>query len=402
MNGVRVRGKRSVLGCPHPQPRSMPSLFRVALLVETSSSWGQGIIRGTHDWAHAHAPEWEFQLGWFGRNESVPLPEAGSCDAVIARVTSKAMAVGLQRLRVPVVNVSSPHWPSLDHCTWDDGAIGRMAQMHLHGRGLRRFAYVGPMVERLGDRMGDAFCAAAGATLAGRFQPDPAWSPSQMTCNLRAFLGGLPRPVGLLGWSAVEAGAVLAECRTQAWAVPSDISVIAGEEDALKCEVTRPALSSVGCTSFAVGVHAAQMLASRLADPDLPVREELIAPSGVRTRASTDHFAVGDALVARAQGLIHEQLHEAIRVMALATRLRVSRRTLEYRFRLALGHGPAEEIRIQKMEAARDRLATTRLSPKEIARTLGWSDEAAFRRVFTLTCSETPAAFRRRCGPSGA
>ncbi|MDA1232005.1 MAG: XylR family transcriptional regulator, partial [Planctomycetota bacterium] len=69
---------------------SPPQRYRVALLIETSTSWGAQIVRGIGDYAHQFGP-WYFYVEPRGRSERLRLPTGWQGDGVIARVTSQAL-----------------------------------------------------------------------------------------------------------------------------------------------------------------------------------------------------------------------------------------------------------------------------------------------------------------------
>jgi AraC-like DNA-binding protein len=66
------------------------------------------------------------------------------------------------------------------------------------------------------------------------------------------------------------------------------------------------------------------------------------------------------------------------------------------RFKLATGMSPAEYRSARRIETARELLASTSLSIRQIAANLGYYDEYHFSRRFREAAGSAPGAFRRR------
>lgn len=77
---------------------------RVAVLVDTATSWGRRIHMGIHHHIHKHGP-WQVFVEARGMEERLRVPPRWRGDGVIARVGGSAMALELKALRIPVVNI---------------------------------------------------------------------------------------------------------------------------------------------------------------------------------------------------------------------------------------------------------------------------------------------------------
>jgi AraC-like DNA-binding protein len=87
---------------------------------------------------------------------------------------------------------------------------------------------------------------------------------------------------------------------------------------------------------------------------------------------------------------------ELPRVRSLAARAGMTSRTLERRFREALGVGPKQHLRFLRIERARRLLESGRLHGAEIAAASFFADEAHFIHEFRRFAGTTPAAYRSR------
>ena len=97
----------------------------VALLIETSTSWGANIVKGIADYAASHA-NWYFYLEPRGKYERLTLPRDWTGDGVIARVTYEELAREIMETGKPAVNVS---WYSFDSVTILGVPFSRPLQM---------------------------------------------------------------------------------------------------------------------------------------------------------------------------------------------------------------------------------------------------------------------------------
>lgn len=103
-----------------------------------------------------------------------------------------------------------------------------------------------------------------------------------------------------------------------------------------------------------------------------------------------------DDLVLRAQSMLLADLRNPARPEKLAERLRVTSRTLNRRFKTAIGETPLEFLQKARVERAKRLLETTDLSVDEIVHRVGYADASSFRRLFNRITSISPLEYRRR------
>jgi len=89
-------------------------------------------------------------------------------------------------------------------------------------------------------------------------------------------------------------------------------------------------------------------------------------------------------------------LRNPARPEKLAERLRVTSRTLNRRFKTAIGETPLEFLQKARVERAKRLLETTDLSVDEIVHRVGYADASSFRRLFNRITSISPLEYRRR------
>lgn len=104
----------------------------------------------------------------------------------------------------------------------------------------------------------------------------------------------------------------------------------------------------------------------------------------------------GDALVRRAVQWMRDAVEQPLSLVQLAQRLSCQPRTLDRRFRAALGAPPGTVYRHLRLSEARKMLEGTTLSVAEIAVRCGYDSPAALARAIGRHYGQTPTALRRR------
>jgi len=119
--------------------------------------------------------------------------------------------------------------------------------------------------------------------------------------------------------------------------------------------MANPPLSSVVHNGRRIGYEAAAML-DRLISRKKVMADIVVDPLGVTARQSTDLLAIEDPEVAGAVRFIREHACEGIRVDDVLKEVAMSRRSVEKRFRQAVGRPPHMEIRRVQLERVKQLL----------------------------------------------
>jgi LacI family transcriptional regulator len=381
----------------------MPRSVRIGLVISHALAYSRGALRGVRQFARAR-PDW-ILLPVAPEPRAVRTLARLDVVGLVVHAYTPALAAAVLALGRPLVNVSAvlpdPWAPRVGP---DAAAAGRLAAEHLLDRGLRHFAVVGHPNRGYAVRREAGFRAAVAARghaahchyerTAVPFHPmgylwalDPA---------VRRWVRGLPKPVGIFTSNDIW-GVQLAEvCRQLGLRVPEDVALVGVDNDDLLCELARPPLSSVALPAERIG-HTAAALLERLLRGGRPPRAPLLLPPvGVVARQSSDVLALGDREVAAAVRFIRERSYAPLGMEDVLRAVTVSRRSLERRFRAALGRSVWEEVRRAHLERAKGLLAGTELPMKAVADQAGFSDPRQLSVVFRQETGLTPTAFRRR------
>lgn len=89
-----------------------------------------------------------------------------------------------------------------------------------------------------------------------------------------------------------------------------------------------------------------------------------------------------DRIVARAQRRMEATLQQGFRLSELADYLAVSERTLNRRFKQAVGYAPLAYLQTLRVEVAKHLLESGRISLEAVSRRVGYGDVSTFRQLF--------------------
>jgi LacI family transcriptional regulator len=297
---------------------------------------------------------------------------------------------------VPAVAVQRSHragrYPLV---TTDYHQVGRRAASYLLKKGLTHLAY-------LSYRYGDA--AEAGfrdwAKETGRQVTSHYLGPGKPELDAGArsdlvrWLAELLPPVGVLVRDDFLAQKVM-DWIPQEW-MPERLALLGIGNDSIICELTRPSLSSVERNAREIGRAAARLLDRIMAGERVPPQPFLFDPGQVIERQSTGLSYTPDPFVTRAVRILEEHLADAPSTEELCNRLKVSRSTLENRFRDTLGHSIWKHRQHLQIERAKYLLATTTDSMSAIAERCGFSNQQRLAESFRKFIGVTPSRYRAR------
>jgi LacI family transcriptional regulator len=382
---------------------SVEPVKRVAILVDTSTSWGRDVIAGVHRYSRENT-RWQLFVEPRGVEQRRWLPTGWKGDGVIARVGFIDLAKKLKALKLPVVNVSGITLPNVNfpRVISDQVAAANLAAEHLLARGFRNFGYFSLLgVEYVMEHQ-QAFLDALRKKGHGceifAVQPhqgaEPDWNLDMK--RLGKWLNALPKPLAVFSWNSSSARELIYACMQAGLAVPENVAVLSGADDELFCEVTPVPISAVQLDCEQIGYLAAAELHAMLKNPDgTPPREVLIRAQGVVERRSTDTLAVDDAAMVKALRFIRENPARVMNVSDVARQAGLCRRALELRFQNLLGRSPASEIRRVRIDHAIDLLQRTNLSVALVAERSGFSSPEYMAFVFRSQLGTSPLHYRK-------
>jgi len=381
---------------------------RVALLIETSRSYGRGLLRGIGSYIRTHG-SWSV----FHQERSLHDPPPSwlknwDGDGIIARLETRELVRGVRRLGLPTVDLRGRYaLPGIPVLDTDEKIVAQMAAEHLLDRGFEHFAFCGFNGATYSERrlrFYSAYLADRGLPVhvfltPGRSRIGAIWTGEAQGIvdqdSLAAWLSRLPKPVGLFACNDVRGQQVLNACRDKKIVVPEEIAVIGVDNDIMLCELCDPPLSSVVPDTEKIGFEAAKLL-DRMMKGEKPTNlKTLVKPLGLKTRQSTDTLASTDRDTARAVRFIRNHARDGINVDDVVKQLGISRSTLERRLRRLAGRTPKQEIMRVRLEHVKRLLRETDYPVSIVARMTGFAHPEHLHVTFRRVTGRTPGQYRQ-------
>lgn len=382
---------------------------RVAVIVESSRSYGRGLLHGLAEYARIN-DGWAVTLDDLGLGHEVPgWLGAWRGEGVIVRLDSQPLLAAVRELGVPVVDLRGLfRTADLPLVETDEPSVVRLAFEHLAARGVQRFAFCGFEGTNYSDarcRLFTKLAAPHGGCLVYRPPARPRGGRTveleqanvAFEGHLAEWLAALPRPIGVMACNDIRGRQVIQACRTAGLAVPDEVAVVGVDNDELLCELCTPALSSVVPDTRRIGLEAGAMLDALMdggARPDAPV---FVPPVGVAARGSTDLLPGADPEVVAAVRYIREHACDGIDVSAVLARVRCSRSTLERAFTRCLGRSPKAEINRVRVERIKQLLVETDYPLARVATMAGFEHPEYLSVFFHREAGQTPGSYRDAC-----
>jgi LacI family transcriptional regulator len=396
------------------QPIENRRLPHVALLVESSRTYGRGILRGIARYAHVHGP-WSFFTMERDLHGGVPpILTTWKGDGIIARIENRGMAAKLSRLGCPVIDVlgqaALPGVPSFDT---DADAVAQMAVDFFLKAGFQHFAYVGypgipfsdkrrVAVARFLQEHGHSLQVLPDAAKGGEPKHIQAVEREGISAEgmIARWLQQQARPLALLACNDVRAQQVLNACREFRIRVPEDVAVIGVDNDDVLCNLCDPPLSSIEPDTERMGYEAAAVLDRMMSRQNRGPAFTSIPPLRFVERTSTDVIAIDDPVMVQAVRFIRNEVGKGIAVKDLLAHVDRSRTDMERRFRRWLGESIHAEIQRRRLDRVRSLLRETDMNLAQVAASAGFATSAHLCRIFKQVFHQTPTEYRARSNPA--
>ncbi len=337
-------------------------------------------------------------------HDSITSVKAFRPHGVIAHVLDDRLGRSLERLRIPVVNLSSNQvnlsLPTIDA---DQFEVGRMAANYYWDLGYKHYAFLGSASasfsqereqgyrDYLQNREGTLSVKHLEYTLRPPFEPDP----HRAEASLRSWLQRLPKPVAVFCSNDEHARLVSSLCQLSRIPVPDAVALLGVDNDETMCLLASPPLSSVDNPAEKIGFRAAAMLAEMMKTGTQSVPSERIPPLCLIERASTDRFVAEDPAARKAIGFIERNFKSAdFSVDAVAQHVGLSRRSLERLFVKKLDTTVLAATQRARIRRAKNLLRTSTLPVHLVATECGFSNHRRFGIVFRANTKMTPSEFR--------
>ena len=336
--------------------------------------------------------------------DSFELVKESPPDGVIAHVLDDRLGKALERLRVPVVNLSSNQvnlrLPTIDA---DQNTVGKMAADYFWELGYQHYAFFGSASASFSKEREEGYRKALqrmkvsfdtmylNYTLRPPFERDLQRAEESVT----RWLQKLPKPVAIFCSNDEHSRLLSSLCQVGGIPVPESVAILGVDNDETMCLLSSPPLSSVDNPAEQIGYRAAAMLDRMITKGSKRTPSERVPPLCVIERASTERFAAEDPLTRKAIAFIERNLkNPKFSVNAVAEHVGLSRRSLERTFAKQLGITVLAATQRARVRNAKSLLRTSTLPINLIASECGFSNHRRFGIVFRALTNMTPSAFR--------
>ena len=376
---------------------------QVALIIESSVSYGRSILQGIARYISSHH-QWSV---FFEQHElGTPPPSwlaSSHWDGILCRPTDAALAKRLKRMKIPVVDLNDLHdnlklpWVGSNH-----KAIGCLGAKHFLERGFRHFAFCGFSNELWARQRREGFREVAGKDNLPIPVYESPWRGSNVSRwdveikQLGKWLHDLPKPIGIMACNDARALHLLNACHEAGVLVPEEVAVVGVDNEEIFCELCNPALSSVAPDAERIGYQAAELLNQLMSGQTPSSQRILIDPLHIVTRRSSDTLAIKDRTVAAALRFISDQALHGCTVKDVVNFARVSRSFLERRFRQYLKRSPQAEIRRVQVSRIKQLLTETDFTLERISELSGFEHPEYMSVVFKRLVGQPPGQYRKQ------
>ena len=386
---------------------------KVLLAIETSRSYGRGLLRGIFRYSNLHrtwtlmeSPFLYVQSSYFNHNElrtrsnALSYLQNNEVDGVIMRDVRNLKEVCA--LKMPVICASHIHEePGLACIQTNCAGIGKLAANHFLERGFRNFGYCGldnrfwSHLRREGfqKRIEKSGCEVA-IYRQPRLKKDRAWSQEQYF--LADWLKTLPVPIGIFGCNDERARNVIDACMLAELRIPEDVAVVGVNNDGFTCEMAGEPISSIALNLEQAGYEAAGLLDKMMTDNKRINSKIIVEPNRVVVRHSTDILAVDDDYVREAIKFIRLHIRRPVQITDVAGAVSLSRTMLYEKFKRFLGCSVHQYIKRARIEEIARLLIESEISISEIALAMGFSSEAHIAAYFHKHKGMNPSKYRKQ------
>lgn len=356
------------------------------------------MVLGSYDQAaHEGIARYAGQHGWH-LNVSIlkdfQLPAHWQGDGIITSLnSSRELEAYVLNANVPTVDLSIWREDLLfPRVVANNAEIGRLGAVHFLERGFRHCAWYGLATNPVSRTRYQAYAEwleQAGVECV-RLDTFRAQDPEYITERLRA----LPKPCGIYTKSDYDSAWLANLCLDAGISIPSEIAILGADDNRLICETQQVPLSSVSYDLKQIGYEGARLLDRIMRGEAVGMPLQMIHPDGVVVRQSTDILAVSDGLIRKAIAYLEANYRHPIGVTEVADALEVSRRTLEQRFRKALGSSLKQRLIQLRLSKAKLLLDQSKESIENIAAMTGFCHAPHFSNRFKANFGLSPSRYR--------
>lgn len=391
----------------------MKQKIKIAFAHSNISHNTQGIMAGITEYVRARG-DWQLIVWPDSSFESLDFLKQRGCRGAFVSIQTSTKAQQLLDLDMPVVALSALQTMlNLPFISADSQQVAHSAYDYLTRKNFRHFGFFGltearwscqrmehfsQLVEQAGGALhvyqGEQISITSELIPFAKLWIDMILNRGQQ--ELVAWVTQLPKPIAILASCDILACHLSNVVREAGFSIPDEVAILGVNNDHALCNLCDPPLSSIAFNLKKAGYDAAQLMDTLVSGKDsLRGQWIKILPAYVKSRGSTDIFAIDDPDVVMALKFIRKNRHEPLQVDDVARHACVSKRSLQMKFQKALGRSVHDEIVHAHFEIARTLLIETDLPIDIIASRSGFHYTTNMRRAFKEITGLLPHSYRR-------
>ena len=372
----------------------------------------EGIMDGITEYIH-NKGNWQLIVWPDSSQESLSFLKQRGCKGAFVSTQTTTKAKELLQIGIPVIAVSTMQdMYNLPFVSADSEQVAKMACEYFLKKKFRNFAFFGLTQAKWSLGRMDFFSKylAEKGFMVHKFEEQipimndfvpftTLWINTTLNTGqqrLIDWLRQLPKPTAILASCDILACHLSNVAKEAGLNVPDEIIILGVNNDQAICNICDPPLSSIALNFKKAGYEAARLL-DRIISGQQTMQGQCIEiqPTHVESRASTDIFAINDPDIIQVLKYIKENSNNPLQVDEIANHVCISKRSLQLRFRKAMGRSIHDQIVQSHFDIAKTLLNETNLPIDEIASRAGFLYTSNMRRAFKQIAGMLPQKYRQ-------
>lgn len=385
-------------------------MIRVLLLIDYSSEFSRGLLKGIINYSQEHGYWIFYRLpsyykSLYGKEGIVQWAKDWKADAIIAQWDTEGKTL-LKDLNVPVVlqnyRERSDYFSNL---TGSYAETGIMAAKYFIQKRFSNFAFYGNKGVIWSEERAAGFKSEV-EKYGGKFflfetesLSDEQWKSSHD--ELDKWLLSLPKPVAIFACDDTFALQISQICKLNNIIIPDEIALLGVDNDEMICNLSDPPISSIVLDVEKGGYEAARLLHQMVKEGRNVPFNIVVKPVRIVMRKSTELNVIYNNHVRTVVYYIEKNYIALKSIDELVGLVPLSRRILEIKFKEEMGISIYQYIIRCRIDHVSNLLITSDKTLFDIVLQSGFNDCKNISRIFKKYKNCTPNEFRSRYSEVG-
>ncbi|NLI71344.1 MAG: substrate-binding domain-containing protein [Bacteroidales bacterium] len=380
-------------------------MIKVLVLIDSSTGFSRRFLSGLIRYANENGPWTFYRLPQYykmlyGEIGIVERIKKWDIDAIVAQWEYEDVSF-LEKLDIPVfLQGYKDTSGNFSKITGNYTGVGVMAAQFFAKRRFKNFAFYGNKDYYWSKARAEGYRQEIEKLNGNYFYLDTEildemqWSKSHIA--LDDWLTSLPKPVALFACDDNFALQVSEMCKINNIDIPNELSLLGVDNDELICNLSFPSISSIVTDDENGGYNTAKNLHRLIKLKENIPFNIIIEPIRIELRQSTEGYNISDKHLSDVLRYIEENITSNLSVDEVASKVPLSRRTLEKKFKDAMGVSVYQFILDKKIEYISYELLNSKKNLLEIAIDAGFNDTRNVYRLFKQKTGYTPMNYRKK------